>query len=47
MFIYLQGFGITDKGMGGTLLEINVTLISHEDCIAQFESYFETNVVSI
>ena len=44
----MQGYGITgDSKEGGTLLEINVTLIETQDCIELLDVYLNNNTVII
>jgi hypothetical protein len=31
-FFFLQGFGMTEDGTSGDLLQANVTIISNEEC---------------
>jgi len=38
----LQGFGLTETGEKGELLETNVTLINNKDCTAQLSKYLST-----
>ena len=47
MNISFQGFGKTEFDDGGSLLEINVTLIDTDECIDQLETFFETKPVSL
>ena len=34
----VQGYGLTEKGANGALLETNVTIINNQQCLEQFES---------
>ena len=34
----VQGYGLTENGVQGGLLETNVTIINNQQCLEQFES---------
>ena len=41
----VQGYGLTEDGVNGDLLETNVTIINNQQCLRQFESNI-TNTLS-